>query len=285
MIDLQSDKPSPMTRAAQHTDRVTFVTASMGTKWTAYSQALLSLHFPNWRRIVIDGFANWEPLYFTSLFKKVDSEYVVLVDEDCFILGDQQLTGLLDYMDQHPEIAITGTPDGGTFHRDYNPVACNTFFLIIRSLAVKQIEENSNWRTLQYSDVAHMADLNHLPLLDDKRTDFQKSEPYYPFFWWILKSGSKIRYLVPTVEPKTLSSAFATHDQQTPLFLHMWWLREWYSEQVDPYLKVSNLSRYQALKAHFLEPEFSKLRARGILLRLQFSNGQRRMRRLLSRRH
>lgn len=104
--------------------RVTFITASMGTKWTPYSQALLAKKFPEFERIVVDGSSNWDPLYFVSYCKNATTEYSILVDEDCFIFDREQLFLLLDEMDQNKDVALLGTPDGGTFHRHYNPVAC-----------------------------------------------------------------------------------------------------------------------------------------------------------------
>lgn len=250
--------------------RITFLTSSMGTKWLAYSQALLRIWFPECKRIVVDGSSGWDPLFFVSLTDSVETEYQVLVDEDCFILDREQLLKLITIMDENQEVAIMATPDGGTFHRDFNPVACNLFFAIIRQKALRKAIHNKEWQNLVYSDVEHMANKDHVQKLDESRISYSKKEPYYSFFWAVIASGGSIKYIIPGVEKNLLASEVKIDGFSQPLFIHMWWLRRWFSTELDSYLKVSNLERYQRLECEVLVPLFRRFRPRMFLLAEEF---------------
>ncbi len=246
--------------------RITFLTSSMGTKWLAYSQALLKIWFPECKRIVVDGSSGWDPLFFVSLSESVETEYQVLVDEDCFILDREKLLKLIKIMDENQDVAIMATPDGGTFHRDFNPIACNLFFAIIRQKALRKAIYNKEWQNLVYSDVEHMANKDHVEKLDESRISYSRKEPYYPFFWAVIASGGSIKYIIPGVEKNLLASEVKIDGFSQPLLIHMWWLRCWFSPELDSYLKVSNLERYRRLEREVLAPLFRRFRPRMFLL-------------------
>lgn len=132
----------------------------------------------------------------------------------------------------------------------------HTFFLIIRNSALAGVW-TEDYKKLTYQDVKKNANLSHLVFLDSSRIDDRLSEPYYPFFWYLLKLNWKIKYIIPETEPGVIASRYSTAKQKMPLFLHMWWLRNWFDINIDPYLGVSNRSRYDALEDRFLGLEFS----------------------------
>lgn len=246
--------------------KATFLTSSMGTKWQAYSQALLQINFPECKKILIDGSSGWDPLFFTKRLERIGTEYQVLVDEDCFILDRGQLVYLINLMDENHDISVISTPDGGTFHRDYNPIACNPFFAIIRQRALIKAISKQGWETLSYCDIEHFSEKNHVNKLDIKRISYEKSEPYYPFFWAVISSGGAIKYLVPSVQKDILASEITLDGFTQPLLIHMWWLRRWFDHGQDEYLKMPNIERYNRLENMILAPRFRGVREKIILL-------------------
>ena len=93
----------------------------------------------------------------------------------------------------------------------------------------------------------------------------------------------KIKYIIPKIEPKVIASRYSVDENNKPLFLHMWWLREWFSKSVEPYLKVSNYSRYKILENDWLMAEFSDFSSRFILLKQQIVARKSRISRLLKK--
>ncbi len=263
--------------------QVTFFTASMGTKWTAYSQALLETKFPAAKRVLVDGSRDWDPLCFVQVCESAGTAYTVLVDEDCFILDSAQLDSMIEYLNENQDISLLGTPDGGTFHRHYNPFACNTFFLIVRNSIVRGVSAEPNWRELTFEDLAPPADRAHLAQLDASRLNTNLHEPYYPFFWWVRKSGGRTCFVLPSVGADTLGSVIHWRNAPRPLLIHMWWLRQWFVNDIEPYLGVSNRSRYDALERNWLRYEFGSLPATCVLLSWRLRMFSRRLRSRASR--
>lgn len=238
--------------------KITFITSSIGSKWESYSQSLIKINFPECRRIVVDGSQNWDPLYFVSHVKKVDTDYLVLVDEDCFLFDRQQLLELIKWMESHDNCGILATPDGGTYHRDYNPIACNTFFAIFRTVTLKKVTQDNAWRELKYNNIVNDVTTEHLSSLDLERISYDKLEPYYPVFWACLKNKFTIRYIIPTLNMDLLASEVFVNGAVTPMLTHMWWLRSWNSKEIEPYLKVSNFERYEVFENIYLKKMFSR---------------------------
>ena len=63
----------------------------MATRWTAYSQALLQKNFPEFRRTVVFDSGKWDALYFVPYCSNSDTQYTILVDEDCFVFDRAQV--------------------------------------------------------------------------------------------------------------------------------------------------------------------------------------------------
>jgi len=256
-----------MTDYLDLSDKITFLTVSLGTKWESYSQSLIKIYFPECSRIIVDGSQSWNPIYFTDYGDKVSSDYLILIDEDCFILSRNQLIFLIKLLDKDKNCALIATPDGGTYHRDYNPIACNTFFAIIKRRALLKITNNIGWKSYKYSDVSNMADKKHVDFLDKSRVNYDKCEPYYPFFWALLKNNFTIKYLIPTLNRDLLASEIRIGKSNDQLLIHMWWLRSWHCRQLDPYLKVANYDRYFSLEKKYLLSIFIKPSNRVIFLK------------------
>ncbi|HRW64692.1 MAG TPA: hypothetical protein P5032_02940 [Candidatus Competibacter sp.] len=241
-----------MTDHLNLSSKIAFLTVSLGTKWESYSQSLIKIYFPECQRIVVDGSRSWNPIYFTDYGNKIHADYLILVDEDCFIFSRSQMVFLIQSLDHDKDCALIATPDGGTYHRDYNPIACNTFFAIIKRQALLRIVKSAGWKNSKYSDISDKVDDNHLEFLDKNRVNYDKHEPYYPFFWALLSNNFTIKYLVPSLNRSLLASEVKIEKSDNPLLIHMWWLRSWHCREIEPYLKVANYDRYVILEKKYL---------------------------------
>ena len=54
------------------------------------------------------------------------SDYILLIDEDCFICDTDALVSLINYQIKN-DIHISGMPDGGMPYRCHNPIGINPF--------------------------------------------------------------------------------------------------------------------------------------------------------------
>ncbi len=89
---------------------------------------------------------NWHPLDFLEPALAEDSDYVVHIDEDAFLLDPEQLSRLVAEMSRDPELAAAGVPDGGTPYRHHNPYACNLFFAVFKTAVLREtIARRSDW--------------------------------------------------------------------------------------------------------------------------------------------
>lgn len=247
---------------------IAFVTTSTGSVWESYSQALLYSRFPESKHVLIDGRKGWSSLRFLESIRSLEERIVVLVDEDCFVFDRDQLVILASNLVQSEKAIFLGTPDGGTFHRDHNPFACNTFFLMIKREALFElIRANSNWRALSFSDVQHKSVSTHLGQIDGDRIQFDEFEPYYPIFWLTLVSGNEILYEIPNIDSNLLASTIRLEGFQTDLLIHMWWMRKWKDQHPNPYLGIDHATRYRRLKRLLDEKYFSSRKMRALLFK------------------
>jgi len=261
---------------------LTIITSSMRTRWEPWSQACLQRALPQCRRIVVEGRYRWDPLYFAEIAAAVSTKYFALVDEDCFVFDGSAVRAMLLRMESD-SIDVAGPPDGGTFHRHLNPVACNTYFLLVRTEVARRVVNLDNWRQLRFTDLAaDQVSRDHVQAmsLDTKRIDFSLDEPYYPFFWATLKLGFRIDYLSESLDRNLLASVLGATPERatsTPAIVHMWWLRSSAVRDIEPYLGVSHWSRYEKLLALHLRPAFSTPSGRVLLAVQQLRSMLRRM--------
>lgn len=226
--------------------RILFVTSSFRTRWEAYSQAFIRASGMAHRILLLDGRSNWHPLNFLEPALAVDSDFIVHIDEDAFLLDPGQLNRLLADMQADPEIAAAGVPDGGTPYRRHNPYACNLFFSVFRtSLLRKLVARKPDWRSLRF-DPAFTLHLRRLPPVSGT-VELDDFEPYYPLFWLILEGDCQIRYLASSLEPDCLASRVTVGDAQQPMVLHGWHLRKWFSRDVDPDMGISPAEKYRRI--------------------------------------
>lgn len=226
--------------------RILFVTSSFRTRWEVYSQALIRASGLAHRVLLLDGRSNWHPLNFVRPALALDSDYVVHIDEDAFLLDPLQLSGLVEEMERDPEIAAAGVPDGGTPYRCHNPYACNLFFTAFKTaLLRKSIEQCPNWRSLRF-DAECIKHLRSPPAVSGP-VALDDFEPYYPIFWLMLERGLQIRYLPSSLVPNCMASQVFVEDETQPMVLHGWHLRKWFSRDVDPDMGISPAEKYRKM--------------------------------------
>jgi hypothetical protein len=253
------------------------VTTSLGTRWEAYSQTLLALNVPEWERLVVDGRRNWSPTGFIEQVIHHDADYVVHVDEDCFVQSREALLQLIQMFDEDSGLVAAGIPDGGCYYRERNPAALNLFFVVFRASALRDAwMARDSWPSLGFRNEYAEQVEQQCPYLDQDRIGWMKTEPYYPLFWSLLGSGGRFLYLREELRRERWSSRVSLPGGEN-LAEHLWYLREWFSDEVMPGHDCSNKSRYEGME--------SELRARWgrsprFWTRLGISHAQRLIRRL-----
>ena len=232
--------------------KVLFVSTVIGTRWQVYSQALIRHASFDAEFCLIDGTCDWHPLNFLDKAFDFQSDYIVHIDEDCFLVDPAGLSELIEKLESLDGHIMAGTPDGGVPWRVHNPVACNLFMTVFKTKPLRALLEESepNWRKMTFEPrwmQATEADWRS-PQSGQNPFQFDECEPYYPLFWLILSSGWRILYLKVEYNLDRRSSDVLAIESSRPIAFHMWHLRYWCHSQVDPNIGLSNLVRYERAK-------------------------------------
>ena len=95
----------------------------------------------------VDGKGGFYNFKFVNHVIKTTKEYpydwVILIDEDCFISDTDAMQELLNWQIEN-QIHISGMPDGGVIPlREFNPVGINTYFSILDLKSIRQVYNES----------------------------------------------------------------------------------------------------------------------------------------------
>lgn len=223
----------------------------MSTKWESYSQTLLKVMVPEWRRVIVDGRTNWSPTGFIQSIIDRDSDYIVHVDEDCFVQSREALQKLIGIIDQDDSYVAAGMPDGGCYYRNHNPAALNLFFVVFRTVALRKAwSEKVRWNEIQFRENFANEVTRQCPDLDQSRIHWDEAEPYYPLFWSLLEGGGRFLYLRENLLRSRWSSEVLLPSGEL-IAEHMWYLRQWFSNEVMPGHDCPNSTRYANFAADF----------------------------------
>ena len=176
--------------------------------------------------------------YVLKNFKDVD--WMIYIDEDCFITNKSALLDLLYHQIRH-NIGFSGMPDGGVIsHRFHNPVGINTFFTIINLKSLRQ----TILKLTRYSDYSQ--DLkrftpNHL-LKKSCNISYDNFEPYYCIFFSALRKGIKPLYLDAYDYGKDEYSTVLKNHLGVEFAHHSWFSRGWKSPEHRQ--RIKNLIDY-----------------------------------------
>jgi hypothetical protein len=232
--------------------RVVVVTVSLGTRWEGYSQALLGHAVPEWDRVVVDGRRNWSPTGFLSRVADEDADYILHVDEDCFVEARGGLLQLIDLFEADHGLVAAGVPDGGHFYRAHNPAALNLFFVLFRARSLRKAwGERAQWPQLRFEERFAAEVRRQQPGLDFREARWDEGEPYYPLFWSLLSAGGRFLYLGQSLD-RTRWSTHVLSPSGERIAEHLWYLRQWFSPAVMPGHDCPNASRYSRFEADLL---------------------------------
>jgi hypothetical protein len=203
----------------------------------------------NYEKIVVSGqnkLYNFKFINYVILNKSLfDFDWMVYVDEDCFITNQKALEDLINYQIEN-NYSCSGMPDGGVIaHRFHNPVAINPFFMIMN---INEIRKKYNIDEINKS--MYGEDLNkYVPInLIKKEYTYKSShdeilklgyspygvvfdnfEPCYGFFFWLLRNNFKILYLDADEHDDGISTILKNHND-VPFAYHAWYGRLWNDE-------------------------------------------------------
>jgi hypothetical protein len=246
--------------------KVLAVTTSMGTKWESYSQALLAHHVPEWDRLIVDGRRNWNSTGFIERVLDTKADYVVHVDEDCFVQSRSALLSLIAAFEADKRLVAAGIPDGGHYYREHNPAALNLFFVVFRTQALRKAwEQKAAWSTIAFKPEYSDEVLRQHPALDPSRIRWDEAEPYYPLFWSLMSGGGRILYLGDQLN-RTRWSTRVLAPQGEVAAEHLWYLRNWFSREIMPGHDCSNVTRYEQFLSEVRSHPELGIKFRGALM-------------------
>lgn len=177
-------------------------------------------------KIVIDGTNGMHGidsiLYMFKKLKNQDIDWIIMADEDVVF-----------------ENTECGVRDGGVVaHRNFNPYAINTFFSVLNFNEIKNIFDKKEILKNQYCLPHEFIDINvNLPFAFDKSSLY---EPYYCFYFWLLRKGKKILYLDSIMEEDQIANAIYFNNKK--IATHTWYARgykkvERHTKRINTYLK------------------------------------------------
>lgn len=173
------------------------------------------------------------------LYKLLDNnvDFVINIDEDAFVIDNQKLEKLLQYVIDNNYINC-GMPDGGVVDiRKHNPLVTNPFFNILN---VKEIRKQFDVKEIIKNYSSHNPEFEkYSPYhLMKNKFAYDYFEPYNPFFVW-LATNFKTLYLDAEVHTDGLSTILKDHLNQ-PFLLHSWYSRFYGVDQMHT-KRINNL--------------------------------------------
>ncbi|MBL8799297.1 MAG: glycosyltransferase [Planctomycetia bacterium] len=163
------------------------------------------------------------PDYFRAL-TRLETDWVVNLDEDAFLLDPSALLGLIRHMAANG-YAACGMPDGGVVPiRRHNPAACNAYFNVLDLRRVRPVCDD--WATVLAAGPRPAHRTVTAPFAARGPASFDHFEDYYGFFFTLLDAGERILYLDAEEWSDGVSTALRGLDGR-PFLLHTWYGRDW----------------------------------------------------------
>ncbi len=207
---------------------------------------------PEWRRLTVNGRQNWSPLVFIDHVIDQDAEFVLHVDEDCFLANRTEVLSLVEQMRQNSNIVAAGIPDGGYFYRVNNAAALNLFFVLFRLDALREAwSQRESWSSNVFDSRYRNNVLDQRPELDLARISWNNYEPYYPLFWYLLSRGGQFIYLEEQLNRSRWSSLVVAQNGNV-IAEHLWYLRYWFSRDIMTGHYCPNRTRYKQWQKEIL---------------------------------
>ncbi|NLF25141.1 MAG: glycosyltransferase [Deltaproteobacteria bacterium] len=201
-------------------ERIVIATRSMDERLYSLSGELAELPFP---RVRLTGTAADNYFYH---FNEIDADWIINFDEDAFIIDPTAVLDLLHYM-QDNAYDCCGVPDGGVIsHRFHNPISPNPYFSIHNNRRIKErfnlaeIEQSRFGEDLMPFVPQHLLKADHKFAYDD-------FEPYYKYFFWLLRSGFRFLYLNADNWVRDPISTLTFNHEGRQMLLHCWYARDY----------------------------------------------------------
>jgi hypothetical protein len=207
--------------------------------------------------IVIHGIKRGKSFYGYRVFNRVLSswtirrkyDYLIYVDEDCFISEPHELYKLMKYFIEN-DYDFCGMPDGGVVGiRGHNPVSINTFFTIFNVKNIKKIYRSRRAKSTVYTKELDKFIPHHLIKKDssDVVVSYDKFEPYYKIFFYLLSKGARPLYLdakVSELDSSGIATALMNH--LSNVFCHHTWYAREYNADIENKARIDSV--YRAVK-------------------------------------
>lgn len=163
-------------------------------------------------------------LDYLLLISQLEYDYVINVDEDIAFIDDKVIYEIIDYMEEN-NYDYCGVADGGEILvRINNPLAMNPFFNIFNAKKIRtmvsQFDLNINSKKMLEEDWDKK--LKH-----PKKCKYQynDAEPFYPFFYNLIKMGIKGLYLSAENFEDEISTIVKFNNKN--ILCHTWYAREY----------------------------------------------------------
>lgn len=188
--------------------------------------------------LLVDGSGGMYGFWYLEYIKNnLDCDWIISIDEDCFIIDTKGVLDLLQYQIDN-DFSFSGMPDGGVAnHRVANPIAINTFFTIINMKKLREVDINNS----SYDD-----DLKNFFPKELIKTDYQFNnfEPYYCIFFSMLRNNNKPLYLdAYDFEMDNFSTVLKNHNG-IDIAIHSWMSRAWGNiENKERILKIIEIAK------------------------------------------
>lgn len=183
---------------------------------------------------------------------ELEHDWVVNIDEDCFLYDYRRVSTLIDYMEAEG-FHYAGQADGGvTVMRDHNPLSMNPFFNVFHTAVIRK---NSSPKARKFEGLEARVDPtamkfnypHHSPdyQLEGPGWKFNYIEPYYPAFFWLLEhfrplwlGGKDFPFWNLPILNETQPATVLLDHQDEPLAIHAWYAREyhcnpWYRSRIN----------------------------------------------------
>ena len=171
-----------------------------------------------------------------------DTDWIIYLDEDCFITDTGAMMDLLDYQIKN-KIHCCGVPDGGVIsHRFHNPISIIAFFMILNIGEIQKKYNSDESNRMRYDHdldkyIPHDL-INTSKPFNEKfnRTiadgyapygiKYDDFEPTYKLFFWMLRNGYKILYLDAYDYPEDDYATVVKNHKGVDFVYHTWFARK-----------------------------------------------------------
>lgn len=245
---------------------VIFLTTSLYTKWLRYQSNIINNIFPKSQHIIIDGRNDWPYVWFywIAILKNIRAKWLVHLDEDCFLMGRNQLIELISKM-EHNDYTLSAVSDAYHQYRRYNPVAVNPFFMVGNVAHFLEIGpeldniefdfDGTGWRNnkgVYYNPDRHRVGFVYPHRKINQRENcLVEKEPYYLILWLLKEKNRKFNYLYPHFDDRFKSTNPRISETSADIAIHMWYIRYWDST-MDVH-GIPNRERYSKLENYLVD--------------------------------